>query len=138
MHDKFLTNGSGEEPNGSRKKGAPHCVVRHHSVTVPIYAGLVACKTRYTISFYRDGKRTRRSYTDLEKAKKEAKLIAEKILRGMQGHNDLKPAEREPPKRQGDLRSAHMDRASCQLAQAPWRLHARLPGPSTLRFQIHS
>jgi len=37
----------------------------------------------------------RRTFLDLDDAKKEAKLIAEKILRGMQGHNDLKPAERE-------------------------------------------
>ena len=29
-------------------------------------------------------------------------------------------------------------RASCQLAQAPWRLHARLPGSFTLRCRIHS
>ena len=95
MHDKSLTNGSGERSKARRKRGAPHCVVRHHSVTLPIYSGLIAGKTRYTIAFYRDGKRKRRTFLDLEKAKKEAKLIAEKILRGMQGHNDLKPAERE-------------------------------------------
>jgi len=94
MFDKFSTN-EDSGPSKRRKKGKPHCVVRHHSVTLPMYAREMAGKTRYTISFYRDGRRQRRTFTDLEKAKKEAKLIAEKILRGMQGHNDLKPAERE-------------------------------------------
>ncbi len=95
MSEIHSTNFSQTSPPKRRKQRKPHCVVRHHSVTVPIYAWPICGKTRYTMVFYRDGKRQRRSFTDLGKAKKEAKLVAEKILRGMQGQNDLKPAERE-------------------------------------------
>ena len=77
------------------KKGPPLCTVRHHSVTVPVYAHSLGGKIRYTVAFYRDGRRQRRCFTELEQAKKEAKLVAEKIVRGMQGQNDLRPAERE-------------------------------------------
>ena len=88
------TNFSQPEPAGQRKERerGPHCVVRHHSVTVPIYAWPIAGKTRYTIAFHRDGKPQRHRFTDLGKAKQKAKFVAEKILRGMQGQNDLKPA----------------------------------------------
>lgn len=69
--------------------------MRHQSASVPIYAGHVHGKTRYTISFFLDGRRKRRMFTDLDVAKREAKLIAEKIQKGLQANNDLRPAERE-------------------------------------------
>ena len=69
--------------------------MRHQSASVPIYAGHVHGKTRYTISFFLDGRRKRRMFTDLDAAKREAKLIAEKIQKGLQSNNDLRPAERE-------------------------------------------
>ncbi|MFP6896349.1 MAG: hypothetical protein VCA38_07090 [Roseibacillus sp.] len=93
MSDRFLTT-HGEEQS-SRPKGKPHCVVRHQSASVPICAGAVHGKTRYTIAFYLDGRRRRRMFTDLGEAKREAKLAAQKIQRGLQSNNDLRPAERE-------------------------------------------
>ena len=98
MPKSFPTNSRQLEnntPSPKGQRGKPHCVVRHHSITVPIYAGFNRGRTRYTLTFYRNGKRQRRCFTDLSEARKEAKVVAEKILRGMQGDNDLKPAERE-------------------------------------------
>ena len=62
---------------------------------MPIYAGTVHGRRRYTIAFFMDGRRQRRMFTNLEDAKREAKLAAEKIQRGLQANNDLHPAERE-------------------------------------------
>lgn len=95
MKASHSTNFSQTPQADRRKQRNPHCVVRHHSVTIPIYAWPICGKTRYTLVFYRDGKRQRRCFTDLAKAKKEAKVVAENILRGMQAQNDLKAAERE-------------------------------------------
>lgn len=97
MNESHLTNFRQTEPKckPKGKRGSPHCVVRHHSVTTPVYSMLIEGKTRYVVSFYRDGRRKRRTFTDLSKAKREAKQIAEKIVRGMQAQNDLNPAERE-------------------------------------------
>ena len=83
-----------EEPF-SRSKGKPHCVVRYQSASVPIYTYEVHGKTRYTIAFYIDGLRRRRMFADINEAKREAKLAAEKIQRGLQSDNDLRSAERE-------------------------------------------
>jgi hypothetical protein len=69
----FRQNEKKRSPKG--KRGDPHCVVRHHSITVPIYAHPICGKTRYTIAFYQDGRRRRRCFSDLTKAKKEAKII---------------------------------------------------------------
>jgi hypothetical protein len=93
MSDRFLTTSGEAQP--SRPNGKPLCVVRHQSASVPICAGTVHGKTRYTISFYLDGRRQRRMFTEFDKAKCEAKLAAEKIQRGLQSNNDLRPAERE-------------------------------------------
>jgi hypothetical protein len=94
VSDKFLTTCS--RPGSDRAgKRAPFRIVRHQSVTVPIYSGEVHGRTRYTISFFMNGLRHRRMFTDLEEAKHEAKLAAEKIQKGLQSHNDLMPEERE-------------------------------------------
>ena len=95
MSDRFLTNQEKRATNGSNKKGRPHCVVRHQNTTVPIYAGDVHGKVRYTVAFYLGGRRERRMFTDLDEAKHEAKLAAQKIQKGLHATNDLRPAERE-------------------------------------------
>lgn len=87
--DKNTSNRTKVQPKG------PHSVVRHGSVTIPIYEGITAGKTRYTLAFYRDGQRIRRMFTDIDKAKKEAKLAAEKIQRGLAANNDLSSRERD-------------------------------------------
>lgn len=94
MSDKYLTNGRKTRKNSEAPKG-PHATVRHGSVTIPIYSGTTGGKTRYTIAFYHDGRRRRRMFTDLEKAKKEAKLAAEKIQHGLAANNDLSTRDRE-------------------------------------------
>lgn len=99
MSDNFLTTSKTPSSSNSSdnvvRKGRPHCIVRHQSASVPIYAGEVHGKIRYTLAFYLDGKRKRRMFTDLDEAKHEAKLVAQKIQRGLQATNDLRPAERE-------------------------------------------
>ena len=104
VSDKILTNATPEPGNGtglpgktptSRKRGKPFHVVRFHSINIPIYAFEQYGRTRYTIAFYRDGQRQRRMFADFEDAKREARLAAERIMRGMQSQNDLRPAERE-------------------------------------------
>jgi integrase len=94
MSDKILTP-SDKRPSDSRQSKGPHATVRHGSVTVPIYAGTTGGKIRYTIAFHLDGRRHRRMFTDLDKAKREAKLAAEKIQRGLAANNDLSTRDRE-------------------------------------------
>lgn len=94
MSDKYLTTGKNTITKTENQKG-PHTLVRHGSVTVPIYQGTTGGKTRYTIAFHIDGQRQRRMFTDLDKAKREAKLAAEKIQRGLATNNDLSTRERD-------------------------------------------
>jgi len=95
MHDKSMTN-RGSTPRNKRKGlGRPFAVVRHGSASVPIYVGKVKGSTRYTLSFYLNGRRKRRTFASLEKAKKEARLVAQQIQAGQQHANDLRPHERE-------------------------------------------
>jgi integrase len=94
MSDNILTTGKNTLAKTGNQKG-PHTLVRHGSVTVPIYAGTTGGKTRYTIAFHVDGQRQRRMFTDLDKAKREAKLAAEKIQRGLGSNNDLSTRERD-------------------------------------------
>jgi len=94
MSDKYLTNGKNTAKAKQSPQG-PHATIRHGSVTIPIYAGITGGKTRYTIAFHLDGRRHRRMFTDLDKAKKEAKFAAEKIQRGLADNNDLTSRERE-------------------------------------------
>ncbi len=75
MSDTFLTlpKTAPDEISDTRVRkgepgGRPHCVVRHQSASVPIYAGKVHGKTRYTISYFLDGRRKRRMFTDIENA----------------------------------------------------------------------
>jgi integrase len=62
---------------------------------VPIYRTESKGRVRYTLSIYRDGRRLRKIYNDLESAKKEASFVAQRIQSGMQHVTDLKPHERD-------------------------------------------
>lgn len=96
MSDKFLTKSrEGQQIGPPEQRGAPLLTVRQGSASVPIYSGVVNGKIRYTIAFYRSGKRVRRMFTALEDAKREAKAAAANIQRGYQENNDLRPAERD-------------------------------------------
>lgn len=94
MSDKHLTNGKNTTKRTEPAKG-PHSIVKHGSVTVPIYEGTTGGKVRYTLAYYHNGRRRRRMFTDLDKAKREAKLAAEKIQRGLAANNDLSSRERD-------------------------------------------
>ena len=78
-----------------KKKGLPITTVRYGSTAIPIYAGKVKGITRYTVAFYLNERRARRTFGSLEKAKKEARLVAQQIQIGSQQANDLRPHERE-------------------------------------------
>ena len=69
--------------------------VKSGSAFVPIYVSDSMGATRYTVAFYRDGRRIRRTFGDLEKARREAKLAADNIQRGMALTLDLRPSDRE-------------------------------------------
>jgi integrase len=93
--DKMATNRGATLSKGRRKKAVPFLKVKAGSAVVPIYR--TACKGRllYTLSFYRDGRRMRKMFNDLESAKKEALFVAQRIQSGMQHVTDLKPHERD-------------------------------------------
>lgn len=91
MHDKSMTNPG--SPHG--KRGKPVAVVKQGSTAVPIYRGACRGSTRFTLSYYHNGKRQRRTFGKLDAAKEEARRIALNIQRGMGSENDLRPQERE-------------------------------------------
>ena len=70
-------------------------VVKQGSTSVPIYRGTCRGAARFTLSFYHNGLRQRRTFGKLDVAKEEARLVALNIQRGMGGENDLRPKERE-------------------------------------------
>ena len=79
-----------------RRRAKPEIIrIKSGSAFVPIYASKSDGATRYTVAFYRDGRRIRRTFGDLEKARKEAKLAADRIQDGMAVTLDLRPSERE-------------------------------------------
>lgn len=100
--DKLVTNaGSGSAiPSKSgrsrrRKKRGHECVVKFGSATVPVYRMDSGGRQRFTIAYYREGKRLRQVFSSLDDAKKEALLVAQRIQSGMQHMTDLKPHDRE-------------------------------------------
>jgi len=100
--DKLVTNaGSGSAiPSKSgrskrRKKRGPEYVVKFGSATVPVYRMDSGGRQRFTIAYYREGKRLRQVFSSLDDAKKEALLVAQRIQSGMQHMTDLKPHDRE-------------------------------------------
>ena len=95
--DKLVTT---QEPavcgkSKKRKHGKPVASVKFGSAVVPIYQLASAGRKRFILSFYMEGKRERRSFTNLESAKKEAQLVAQRIQGGRQEMNDLRPHDRE-------------------------------------------
>lgn len=62
---------------------------------VPIYRTESKGRVRYTLSFYRDGRRMRKMFSNIDEAKKEALFVAQRIQSGMQHVTDLKPHERD-------------------------------------------
>ena len=100
--DKMVTNaGSGAATRSKtrrskgRKKQGPFQKVKTGSAVVPIYRTESAGRVRFTLSFYRDGRRVRKVFTDLDEARKEAQFVAQRIQSGMQHVTDLKPHERD-------------------------------------------
>ena len=93
--DKMATNRGESLPKGRRKKACPFLKVKAGSAVVPIYRTACKGRVRFTLSFYRDGRRMRKMFNDLESAKKEALFVAQRIQSGMQHVTDLKPHERD-------------------------------------------
>jgi hypothetical protein len=95
--DELLTGESSLPTSAKvRKQSAgPAATVRHGSASVPIYRIISGTRTRFAISWYRDGKRMRQVFRTIEAAKKEALVVARQIQAGMQHLTDLKPHERD-------------------------------------------
>ena len=91
MDDKKIT-----DPVPLRRgRGKPATVVKQGSAAVPIYRQECRGRVRFTVAFYRNGRRERRTFGNLESAKDEARRIALNIQRGMSSDNDLRPQDRE-------------------------------------------
>ncbi|MEY3898115.1 MAG: hypothetical protein RLZZ214_3636 [Verrucomicrobiota bacterium] len=100
--DKLVTNDGSDSAIRSktkrfrgRKKQGPFLKVKAGSAVVPIYQTESKGRVRYTLSFYRDGRRERKAFSSPEEAKKEALFVAQRIQVGMQHVTDLKPHERD-------------------------------------------
>jgi hypothetical protein len=100
--DKLVTNVGSDSAilsktkrSRGRKKQGPFLKVKAGSAVVPIYQTESKGRVRYTLSFYRDGRRERKVFNSLEDAKKEALFVAQRIQVGMQHVTDLKPHERD-------------------------------------------
>ena len=90
MQDKIMT-----KPEATRKRGRPFLKIKHGSAVVPIYKGRVRKWDCYTVAFHMNGRRVRRNFGSLEKARAEAQLVARKIQEGKADTNDLTPAQRD-------------------------------------------
>lgn len=90
MHDKSMT-----APNGLGRRKGPVARIKHGSAIVPIYAGKVHGKDRFTVTFYLNGQRMRRTFGSLPAAREEAARAAQKIQEGFAYTNDIRPHERE-------------------------------------------
>lgn len=100
--DKMATNAglvsatrSKTRRSKGRKKQGPFLKVKFGSSVVPIYRTESKGRIRFTVSFYRDGRRLRKMFNSLDDAKKEALFVAQQIQSGMQHVTDLKPHERD-------------------------------------------
>lgn len=93
--DKMATNRGNAPLKGRSKKSGPFLKVKSGSAVVPIYRTKSKGRVRFTLSFYRDGRRMRKMFNTVEDAKKEALFVAQRIQSGMQHVTDLKPHERD-------------------------------------------
>jgi hypothetical protein len=82
--DKMATNRGDSPPKGRGKKAGPYLKVKAGSAVVPIYRTESQGRVRFTLSFYRNGRRMRKMFADLEDAKKKALFVAQRIQSGMQ------------------------------------------------------
>ncbi len=94
------TRGQSPEPAGSkaskqRPKGKPVATVKFGSASVPVYRCQSGKRVRFVISHYRDGRRLRRFFATLDEARKEARLVAQRIQSGMQHVTDMAPHDRD-------------------------------------------
>jgi integrase len=78
-----------------RKKGKPFLRVKHGSAVIPIYRGKVRHFERFTVAFHMNGRRIRRTFSTLEKAKAEAQIVAQRIQEGLASTNSLTSSQRE-------------------------------------------
>jgi integrase len=78
-----------------RGTSGPAFEVKQGSVSVPVYRTTGGGRERFFVTFYRDGRRVRRSFVDAEAARAEAKLMARKIMAGQSQSTDLSAPERE-------------------------------------------
>ena len=91
----MVTKAGPQGPKTTRKRGGAFLKVKAGSAVVPIYRTESKGRVRFTLSFYRDGRRERKVFTNLDAAKKEALFVAQRIQVGMQHVTDLKPHERD-------------------------------------------
>ena len=93
--DKVVTKPDSGSTARSRKKQGPYLKVKFGSAVVPIYRTIANERTRFTLSFYRYGRRERKTFSCLDEAKKEALFVVQRVQSGMQHVTDLKPHERD-------------------------------------------
>jgi integrase len=86
---------SGARRGSKRGTDGPAFAVKLGSVNVPVYRTEGNGRLRFFVTFYRDGRRVRRSFTNPEDAKTEARLMARKIMAGQSQGTDLSAPERE-------------------------------------------
>ena len=69
--------------------------VKFGSAHVPIYQGSVRGDPRFTVSFYQNGRRVRRTFDSLAKATEEARTAAMKIQQGLTEVAGMRVADRQ-------------------------------------------
>ncbi|MGB8166771.1 MAG: hypothetical protein WCF18_04725, partial [Chthoniobacteraceae bacterium] len=70
-------------------------VVKVGNTAVRIYGTPESGKPRYTVVHYEGGKRLRRTFVNLDQAKREAELVATKLENGQRAVLELTPPDRE-------------------------------------------
>jgi hypothetical protein len=81
--------------SGRRRPERKVIRVKFGSAHVPVYEGSVRGVTRFTVSFYRDGRRVRRTFGSLAEATAEARAAATKIQQGLAEVADMRVADRQ-------------------------------------------
>src|SRR5207302_3826999 len=90
VHDNCMTKLGRKRPKRKVVR------VKFGSAQVPVYEGAVRGATRFTVSFYQNGRRVRRTFDSFAKATNEARTAAMKIQQGIGGsrrHADCGSAE---------------------------------------------
>ena len=102
--DKMATNQGKTSPKVRSKNAGPFHKVKAGSAVVPIYRTESKGRVRFTLSFYRDGRRMRKMFNTVEDAKKEALFVAQRVQSGLPhvtiwtgGSSRCVPAKQRPP-----------------------------------------